>query len=133
MTSAVWLILSVVVVGLSLRELIIMRKRSGFTYDSKALPGWEKDLPQIAGNHMQVNGVLAGFSITVVVLIATLMLDGGQVGLSFLEQVALGKLMVAFFGHLATAILFSIVSARSNLHSFFFFQLPVCCIIFRRC
>lgn len=122
MISAIWLILPVIVVGLSSRELILMRKRSGFTYDSKALPGWEKDLPQIARNHMQVNGVLAGFSITVVVLIAGLMLEGGARGLGFLEQFALGKLMVAFFGYVATAILFSIVSARSNLHRFFLFS-----------
>lgn len=119
--SAIWLILPVIVVGLSSRELILMRKRSGFTYDSKALPGWEKDLPQIARNHMQVNGVLAGFSITVVVLIAGLMLEGGAGGLGFPEQFALGKLMVAFFGYVATAILFSIVSARPNLHRFFLF------------
>ena len=116
------LVLSSLVFGLSLLVLVFMRKRAGFTNSNKTAAKWEQDLPQIAGNHTQVTGVLAGFSITIVVLIAALRLEGDQLSLRFLEQSTLGMFMVAFFGYVGAGILFSLVTERSGTHRYCLFS-----------
>lgn len=84
-------------------------------------PEWRSSIPEIAGNHTQVTGVLAGFSITVVVLLAALRLEG-QADLTGLpEETALGLFIVSFFGYIATGIVYSLVSERKGDHEAFLF------------
>jgi hypothetical protein len=90
----------------------------------RATAAWGEDdnLLQIVGNHTQVTGVLAGFSITIVVLISTFELERGYPPQDFLEQATLGMFMVAFFGYVAAGVLYSVVAARLGLHRHFLFS-----------
>lgn len=58
---------------------------------------WVMTLPDIAGNHTQVNGVLAGFSITVVILVATFRLQAKTPQPEFVDESLLGMFLVSFF------------------------------------
>lgn len=117
----IWLALSITALGLSVLALIFLHKKFGFIEIDKPLATWKENIPQIAGNHTQVTGVLAGFSITVVVLIAALKLEGDQLSSEFLEQLTLGMFMIAFFGYVGAGILYSLVAERSDTHSYFLF------------
>lgn len=83
---------------------------------------WIDRAPEIAGGFVQVAGMLAGFSFTAVILIAGLyekkLPDAPR---SILEEAGMGMFMIAFIGHISTAVLFSMVSERDGAHRRFLF------------
>jgi len=83
----------------------LWRKHAFF---DKRHTSWQKALLAMAGSHTQVAGVLAGFSITIVVLIAT------QFDLASLRGLTFGMFVVSFFGYVATAISFSVVGGEAK-------------------
>ncbi len=92
---------------------------------TRASWGSKGRLYAIAGNHTQVSGTLAGFSVTVIVLLAGLGQPKGKDTLEpylFLNQSTIGLFMIAFFGYVATGILFSMVSERKKAHAHFLFS-----------
>ena len=114
------LILSLLVFGLSVFWLWSLKKQEygGWIDADRCSRPWKEQLPDIASNHTQVAGVLAGFSITIVVLIATFQPESN----ASLRQDSLGVFMVSFFGYVATGILFSLVTERFGIHRFFLFS-----------
>ena len=111
----IWVLLCSVLFGISLVGMVILLKTVGGINEGLSRYDWKRDLPSIAGNHTQVTGVLAGFSITLVVLLVERWSTG------FVEQSALGMFIAAFFGYVATGILYSLVSEREKHHQIFLF------------
>lgn len=71
---------------------------------------WSAEILSISGIHATVTGVLAGFSIAVVVLLATLE-ERHQVtrDQNLLKQVTIGVFLVSFIGYISTATLYTVV------------------------
>ena len=82
---------------------------------------WSERAPEIAGNHAAVAGVLAGFSITIVVLILGFLEETANSSRNLLGNAAMGMFLVAFFGYVATGFLFSVVPERDDGHQAFLF------------
>jgi hypothetical protein len=84
---------------------------------------WSKDLLGISSIHATVTGVLAGFCIAVVVLLANS--EEYQRSTSeqkILKQATIGIYLVAFIGYVATAILYTVVVQRSGKQRFFLYS-----------
>lgn len=84
---------------------------------------WEDQIGPISSGHTQVTGMLAGFSATIVVLIIGLHF-GGSINLRGNSggEVSLGIFAMAFFGYVATGILYSISVERMGIHRRFLFS-----------
>ena len=108
----------------SLMFIVLFYQGKGLTgvRSSPDVTKWAVRLPDIAGNHTEVTGVLAGFSITLAVLIATLRLQGQPLSTELFEEAALGMFVVSFIGYAATGVMYSIVSERENDHRYFLFS-----------
>lgn len=109
---------SLFVLSLCLAAVAWISTREGIVNRETTLAAWHSRLDGIAGNHTEVAGVLAGFSITVVVLIAALSQET-----RLLHDVGLGTFVVAFFGYIATGLMFSLVPEREDNHSYFLFSM----------
>lgn len=89
---------------------------------NRTIAAWGEQVAKVATNHTQVAGMLAGFSITIVVLIIGFRLSGSMVEPNtFLEEAALSMFMMAFFGYVVTGVLYSIVPEREGTHQIFLF------------
>ncbi len=99
-------------------SLVVMRRRSFIHDDRNPNEPWDKRIPESAANHAQVTGVLAGFSITIVVLAVTLGLESSS---WVLKDAVLRMFVVSFFGYVSAALLFSVLTQRSGFHQHFLF------------
>jgi hypothetical protein len=94
--------------------------------DKTAKYDWTDKAPEIAGRFVQVAGVLAGFSITAVILIAGVLEKQPPDPSDTLGPAAMGMFLIAFFGHISAAVLFSMVSGREGAHRRFLFVAATC-------
>lgn len=92
--------------------------------DTKRTPAdWQEQIGTIASGHTQVTGMLAGFSATIVVLIIGLRFGNNiSLGENPPAAVSLGIFAMAFFGYVATGILYSISVERKGNHRNFLFS-----------
>jgi hypothetical protein len=91
---------------------------------SREIEQWSNRIDSVASNHTQVTGVLAGFSVTVVILIAGIELSGDKaamIGKEIYAQGAFGLFIAAFFGYVSTGIMYSISIEREKEHQYFLF------------
>ena len=91
-------------------------------YDnSRDIADWNEDIPSICRGHTQVTGMLGGFSITVVVLLTTLSMQGifsaNESAIRAVE-ISTSLFIMAFFGYVATGILYSISLERKGTHRY---------------
>lgn len=84
---------------------------------------WQDEIRSVSTTHTQVTGMLAGFSATIVVLIIGLHF-GKNINLKDQTpaEVSLGIFAMAFFGYVATGILYSISVERYGEHRSFLFS-----------
>jgi hypothetical protein len=83
---------------------------------------WGGNLLGLSAIHATVNGVLAGFSITAVVLLATIQNSPQNSQEQLLaRQATIGLFLVAFVGYIATAILYTVVVQRHQAQQFFLY------------
>ncbi|WP_155324732.1 hypothetical protein [Desulfosarcina ovata] len=75
---------------------------------------WVDNLGRIAGNHTAVCGVLAGFNITVFVLVSGIESIRNAFGNNFTIQVICGLFLLSFFGHITSGVLFSIITESDS-------------------
>lgn len=122
---AKWVSVFVLVLGfvVLLTEVSILLKQYGLVDEARKVAEWRSQVPQIASNHMQVNGVLAGVTITLIVLFSALRLQGSPQGGSppILEELSMSLFTIAFFGYVASGVLFSVTPERGNNHQFSLF------------
>jgi hypothetical protein len=92
--------------------------------DSNREPAeWRDEISTVASSHNTVTGMLAGFSATIVVLIIGLRFGNNiSLGENPPAAVSLGIFSMAFFGYVATGILYSISVERYGNHRFFLFS-----------
>jgi hypothetical protein len=104
--------------------LYLFARRCGTTDKDRNSADWRGRVCEVASNHTQVTGVLAGFTITIVVLLVGFRFENtALVSGAFLEEAALGMFMMSFFGFVVTGILYSIVSERENTLQYFLFSI----------
>jgi len=119
-------ILSCILLVLSVLTLGAMYRRSDW-HNMERTPGeWKTSLVSIAGNHTQVTGALAGFSITIVVLVASFLLGKDPAilgGNRVLAESTFGMFMMSFFGYIATGVTFSLVAEHDKTEEYFLFSI----------
>ena len=93
------------------------------TTDKQEPAKWESRINEVASNHTQVTGVLAGFSITVVVLIASMKLSNQTIDQKLFSQAAFGLFIAAFFGFVSTGIMYSVSIEREKEHQYYLFSI----------
>jgi hypothetical protein len=101
--------------------LWLFLSRKGACDEQRAVPAWGRTISSVAASHTQVAGVLAGFSITAVVLVADLSRDGRGAG-DVLASTTLGLFTTAFFGYIATGILFAMSVERADIQKYFLYS-----------
>jgi hypothetical protein len=103
--------------------MMVYASRLGLVDSQHQIPSWDEELPDIASNHTQVAGLLAGFTTTVVVLLAGFKLAANSKAEPLpLEQATVGLFMIAFFGYVGTGILFSVSIERRQEQRYFLFS-----------
>jgi len=85
-------------------------------------PSWARELTDIASIHAGVTGVLAGFSITLVVLLAIERSREGE-GVEPPTQAIVGLFLVSFVAFIASAIQYAIVPQREGAHRYLLYTL----------
>ena len=104
--------------------------RKGWTEPAMKRARWSKNLYEIASNHTQVNGTLAGFSTTVIVLLASVQVGSEERKILVMEQATVGFLMLAFFGFVSAGILYSVAVERKGSPRYFVFSVASCMYYF---
>jgi hypothetical protein len=106
---------------ISLVAICFVWARNGLT-EKRDTKGQKKldRLVDVASNHVQVNGVLAGVSITLIVLLSALRDNRCP---TTLEEMTISLLIIAFFGYAGTGLLFSVTLERENEQRFLLFAL----------
>lgn len=97
-------------------------RRCGIQDRTREVPAWGSNLSSVAGHHTQVAGILSGFSITAVILIADARI-GTKLPLQHypLDAATLGLFTMDFFSYIATGILFSMAVEREQEHQYFLY------------
>lgn len=120
--SSVLLVLAII--GLA----IFGRKHRGFL-DGKKMKSWMTSdrIENISATHTQVTGVLAGFAITIVVLLIG---TGAPIDWDMPSGSALIMFIVSFFGYVTAGVLYSLVAEREAFHrAFLFCSASMCYLI----
>lgn len=87
----------------------------------KKIADWYTKANEVASNHTQVTGVLAGFSITVAILVASIKLAGDAS--SIYIQASFGLFLAAFFGYVSSGILYTLSIERDEEYQYFLFSI----------
>jgi len=120
------LIVSGVTLAGCLLALALLHRGPGLTEKERDPLKWgdKEELRGIAGNHTQVAGMLAGFAITIVVLIAGATMTPASVPVEADKDVVftMGMFMLAFLGYVSAAVLYSVVTERDKSTSNFLFS-----------
>jgi hypothetical protein len=78
---------------------------------------WNNKVVEVSKGHASVTGLLAGFSITIVVLLVTLgPLPGNEKIWNFLNPVTVATFLVSFMGYIAATVIYAVVIQAEGAH-----------------
>ena len=123
------IIVSSILLVLAIIGLAFSGKRHRGFFDGKKMKPWMTGdkIESISATHTQVTGVLAGFAVTIVVLLIG---TGAPISWVNSSGSALIMFIVSFFGYVTAGVLYSLVAEREALHrAFLFCSASICYFI----